>query len=487
MSREPATIDLGTFRYDPDDAGERVPGAPRWRPRRNTLRRVGPVLVALLALPLAGGAPAPPAPLQSQWSVPIDGQAGPFSWHVDDEHLYVATTDRTRDGHDSVGAVTAYRPANGQLRWRLPLQTHNPPRVQLVGDTVVVSTSGPSADHTATIAVDRDTGTPRWTRPESAHHTLGDHVLLVDDAGMADDDESRMRLTIIDAATGQDEGTIAVEWRAVGVVEGQDAAGDSFLATLSRDGTLTRHHIGTGTTTTVDTPHAEREENVGQNWLAAQDDLLLVGARGGDEPAVLAAYDAGTLTHRWDHPHGVTATPCGTLMCVSVSEDDVFRADTVHAVDPATGATRWSRSCEGTGAAERCYGPSVQPIDDDRIWLSERTAEPLLPGGPPPAPEEATSWIADADTGEALTGTVDWRPHGTFEGTHLLARPEPLPDPPPDQQQAGRHRTWWAHAGADLTEVRVLGVTQTRLCRVRQPHLICESGDDELTVWRMNP
>jgi hypothetical protein len=355
---------------------------------------------------------------------------------------------------------------------------------------VVVSTSGPAADHTATIGVDRDTGTLRWTRPESAHHTLGDHVLLMGDAGTADHDDPRMQLIIIDPATGQDKGTIAVEaWELVGidVVDGQDSGGDRFLVTLSRDGTLTRHHVGTGTTTTVDTPHAEREENVGQNLLAVQGDLLLVGARGGDEPAVLAAYDAGTLTHRWDVPHATTFAACGALVCVGTSEHDEWRADTVHAVDPVTGATRWTRSCEGTGAAERCYGPSVQLIDDDRIWLSERTAEPLLPGGPPPAPEEATSWIADADTGEALTGTVDWRPHGTFDGTHLLSRPEPLPDSTPDQRQADWHRTWWAHADADLTGVRVLGVTQTRFCRVHSPHLICETSDNQLTIWSINP
>jgi outer membrane protein assembly factor BamB len=391
--QQPTTIDLGTVQREPSgDAGQDTT-PERWRPRRTTLPRVGPVLVALLALPLSGGAPAPPAPLQPQWSVPIDGQAGPFSWHVDDQHLYVATADRTGGRDDGEGVVTAYRLADGQQQWRLPLQTWNVPSVRMVGDTVVVDTSGPAAHYTATIGVDRDTGTQRWTRPESPYYILVDQVLLVDDAGMADHDDPRMRLIIIDAATGQDEGTIAVEaWELVGidVVDGQDSGGDRFLVTLSRDGTLTRHHVGTGTTTTADTPHAEREENVGQNWLAVQGDLLLVGARGGDEPAVLAVYDAGTLTHRWDHPHGVTATPCGTLVCVSVSEDNVFRADTVHAVDPATGATRWSRSCEGTGAAELDARPAAGRLAPhlvgarrrrpDRGPRARRDADPVLPG-----------------------------------------------------------------------------------------------------------
>ena len=428
--RDASTIDLGTYRYDQDHAagGEAAAPTPGHGARRAAVRRWGLPAAVLLVLPLAGAATPPEPALELLWSVPAANPVGDSQvvFAVDDDHLYLATAEE--DAGDREWTLAGYGLADGRMRWRAPLSGSNIPSLWPVGPTLVVHTSGRDGSP-ATAGYEPATGQQRWTRPEGVFRADGhDLMLLMGRTFPAPNPDEpygdEMELIPVDPRTGRDAGgTLRIGAHDSLVVSARPGGGVD-LFTLARDGVVTRYDVTTGeAVATVDTPHRERDAEGSQNQLSVGDGLLLVGARGGDAPPAVSAYDAGTLAHRWDAPIAADLPrSCGPVVCVNSRSGDT---EVLHGLDPATGAVRWSVPCTLAGAPGlECQRLAAQPLPGDRLWVE---IEPSGEGREP-----TTARVVDAASGRPLSATTRWELPFPWQGPGLLLRPRdrgPVPAP----------------------------------------------------------
>ena len=476
-------IDLGTVRYDRDDTRRRGPAGPppgtRWG--RVSAWPLGLVVAALLVLPMAGAAAPPVGQVERLWSVPIPGPESNTPVAVDDRHLYLAVVDESSG--DRNWTLTAYGLGDGRPRWQVPLGVVNSPWLWPAGPTLVVSASGRDGSQ-ATTGYDGATGKPRWVRPWLLRVPVSDDLVLMMGRTFPPerpDDPlgAGMELIPVDPRTGRDA---AVTFR-VGTDDHLDVRrGSADLFTLARDGTLTRYDLATGrVAATVATPHRERDADASQNGLRVDDGAVLVMARGGATPPAVSAYDADTLMHRWDAPvPAVSAEPCGPVVCVTSRSGGT---PVLYGLDPVTGATRWTLPCDGDASVMDCEGPYVRTLPGDRLWVGHRAV-----ASRGEAWERTVGRVVDAATGRVLATARGWGLESEPQGPGLLLSGLEFARDADrqlgDEAEASPVRTWWAHAEADLSGLRVLGTTGAARCRPAWSYLVCET-DREVAVWRV--
>lgn len=499
MRTEPPTIDLGTYHVDPQSDPHRGPGYdppwPGWiRLRRFAaqIRRGGlggrrwsaVVAVVLLVAPLAGDVPPVPPRLVPLWAVPGTG-GDHAAMAVGAHRLYLVT------GTGEGASLTAHRLADGKVEWRSSLgDSVADLSLQVAGSVPVLTSYRPTE---RTVAYHPDTGQWIWSLPGVPYGEVGGRLLVSHpastvDAGSSEPGQRQRGIAAVDVRTGRPSDIAWLDETAQ-IAGWQAPDGAIHVFTLRRDGLLARHALTTdAATATIRTPHRERLEATDQNLLSVVGDLVLVSDRASAPPA-LAAYDAGTLRHRWTVPRGWGATPCGPVVCVNVS-DGSGAPGRLDGVDPATGAVRWSVSCADGGAPPCQIWPSWVP--PDRLWI-ESWAYETGEGGP-----RTRSWVADAGTGRRLSLPTGWSlgrhrgvgnigagdlGGGTLgDGDLLLTRSADGVE----QQQAGEPlRIWWARADPTLTELTVLGAREAHGCSPHGAYLVCWTAGEGFEVVRV--
>lgn len=462
----PALIDLGLDRGEPEPAPK---PAVRWRRQWSVRTRwLAAVATALLAFSLGGAAALTGRTLERVWSLPIAGGEGPpfgkFTTH--DDRLYLL----------GPGRLTAYHLADGRVDWETELDiTDEFASISAVADTLLVNGTDGGAE--VVTAYDPGSGELSW-RNQGSLWVRGDDWLLLHRA----EPGGRTGLVSIEPDTGRvvgrAGGDAAVDvgiwhplWRA--------PDGARHLFDLQRDGELVRYNLSTGAARHVQTPHVEREPDSWQNQLRLEDGLLTVTESGGERSGLLAGYDPATLTHVWTVPRGSYTTPCGEFVCVNVNELGAGTPyEYVRAVDPLTGASRWTLRCPDAGDNnEQCARISVHQLQSSsQVWVTEDwlTGEDT---------ERYRSWIADAATGAPLTAPTDWSFQSQLDdGTLLLTRGEEGAAAP--GEAAEPPRTWWGRSDADLDRIEVLGAVTADICLPHLPYLVCGTEGGSTAIWR---
>jgi outer membrane protein assembly factor BamB len=365
------------------------------------------VVAAVLTLALAGSA-APARDLVAMFSVPL-GEAGTFT--VSDDGSYVATGSQ----------VTGYRLADGGVRWRTAAP-FRPQGLLVAGTVLLAQNSGAGTDgQPRTLALDARTGRVVWT-----DQTLVDHVLPGSGLAVMYTVSARgpAGLHAVQLETGR------TVWR------GPDAIGTRTLLDLDSasgqaarvafwvpDGTAGTVQVVTGATGQVVAsgrlPLPAGAEQAGTSWLSVAFGRLLVARRTG-QGTQFTAYHLDTLISDWHTTVAstvYTASDCGSVLCL-------YGADEMNALDPASGAMRWS-----SRTWTRAY-----PLPGGRLLVSGT---------------QGTAGRVDATT-------LTW--FAVLDG-----EPGHLPVPRPVGSAAGVNR---------------------EQCLTAARHLACPTVQNELQVWR---
>lgn len=306
-------IDLGELRDDvtPDPPVRRRPAVGR------PYRALAVLAVALLTL-----AAATPVPARVAVTVPGGTAAAAF---VAGDRVYVV---QQRDPGRGVGRqLAAYRvESRPRLLWR----------ARLPGDGVAVAVweqdgavllVGRTANDSGweTLGIEAGTGRIRW-RESGVAYPAGDALLVqpVDESG----DRPTRR---VEVATGR------TLWSVPGLPGDLQLsfgpAGVDRLVYLPDSGAVEVYDAGTGARLAA--------RDLGPGELPARPRVLIAAglllvAR--DSAGTVSAYDLDTLDRRWTVaiPLVGYAEPCGRLLCASRQTGGMW------ALDPATGAIRWS-------------------------------------------------------------------------------------------------------------------------------------------------
>jgi outer membrane protein assembly factor BamB len=403
------------------------------RPVRRPGRAAGALITVAALFAVGGGSTVHPGPaFLGPVTVPAAGVPDVIA--VEDT-LYLSRRE----------AILAYSLRTGALRWTVPM----PPRSGLVvlpiGGLVLIGING---SHWETIAVDRDTGTARW-RADGIPLPLGEdpnRVALASAAVFNDDlsGDGPPRMTIVDAGTGAELARVPVAAGHGGptflpvvasTLRGPQVVG---VRTFTAAGEPRWYDLAAGTERALP-PTAITDE------FLAVDDVLVAASRGGRD---VRAYGQRDVALRWtlSTRSPVSVTVCGADVCVS--EPDVTRA-----VDPRTGAVRWTSPWTNvTGAGRRLlgyrYGP-VGPIDVA---------------------------VLDAHNGQDLLRLPDWRPARTDD-------PAWVPVLRPLGPSADRYEL--AMLSAESATAYPVAVLAGRVdCRGLPGYVVCQTERDGIKVWR---
>ena len=326
-------IDLGLERGEPPSYRSRGgASAPSWAP----IVFLG-VLVLLIAGASAGPAQAPLTPV--------------FSLEVGPADTYTITADGDLLAQ-TYGLLTSYDLADGRMRWQAG-QSTPAYRLRLDDGLLLMRPWTAGSDEPATTAISVADGTAQWTRPGAVVTVAGSGTLLAVNAVRSLSGSGRRvqgPVDAIDPETGWTRWTVPVPNTAV--LLGVPGAADemSRMLLMHDDRTLAVHDLATGrllARTTV--PAADYNP---ENPTVAGGMILL--RHPGHWGAEISAYDPATLRRAWSQPVGPAyeIVSCGRLACLS-------GPDGVHAIDPQTGALRWSRaawrSIEPVGARYVAY------------------------------------------------------------------------------------------------------------------------------------
>ena len=309
-------IDLGELR---DDSGPE-PAPRRARPAAAPYRSLA-VLVAVL-VSVAGGAPAPERP----WAaVPAGPGAEAF---LTGDRLYVV--ERAVPDRDEAGQLVAYRvpeagPSPELWRTSLPGDGAVVGLLERAGMVLLVGPVGGDSGPYRTAAVDARTGRPGWQQAGVAV-TVGDVVLI---ESLGPDGVTAIRR--VDPPTGRTLWSVPTPQEGLSLNAGPDGidrvvlappSGDVEVRDVASGARLVARNIRPG-----ELPTWQRTQVVG--------DLLLV-IRNGD--GTITGYDLDRLDRRWTARLSLVGyvDRCGVLLCAYRQTGGMW------ALDPATGATRWT-------------------------------------------------------------------------------------------------------------------------------------------------
>jgi len=481
MSRttEPV-IDLGVYSFDPDADAELVADRAGWGPGWQRLRRrwLTGLLVPLL-LATVDSAPSRPA-LVPLWD------AGGF---------LVASGDTAYGLEQAAGAatLTAYRLEDGAVQWqrRLPGDAWSQP--SLSGG--VLLSVGPAPGIGSVVAIDAATGQVLWSVEQEYPLGVGDQWVFAigleafagaGTEGLPGGGEAPYEATVRDLRTGETAWTRRFapgEVPLFGVTE--------HLFTFQPSGRLTQYDPATGSVLavaqTAPLPAVE-EDGSGQRMLAMPDgtvvplglapvatvvdDLVIVTDWSGT-----VAYEALTLRQRWRADQADWVAACGSLVC-----DYRSATGTVRAVDPVTGAMRWSRDCD--------QDLEIDQSQETTCFLTQSfpQPEPVLQrvtfgvGGQP-----TYSLISlDETTGAMHAVLTGWSATGVRDGDRALVSSDNF-----TAVGGADPRVWLAWWRAEPGALEVLGSVDAEWCsHLTGPYLYCgvwgATGQAErVGVWRV--
>ncbi len=285
------------------------------------------VLIVVVAL-LGGGQAAPRSRIALVATVPI---RAPTAVLLTPAAGYVA---------DDAGVLTAYALPDGRARWRVRLGDAAR-TIRSVADAgvLLIATSGLTA-------VDPGTGAVLWSQPRATVVDVppGGRVLI----------EQQAELRRVDLRTG------AVTWsRPVpasadvaashdpdrpdsGALLVTDADGAAQLLAEDTGTVLASGQVGSlvGNLVLTPGPAGGTPAPVGSRApVSLLGGEFLVAHRRNTGTGWLTAFDLDTLTERWSLTGDLLGTPfrCGRALCLGAAEG-------IRAVDPATGAVRWTAS-----------------------------------------------------------------------------------------------------------------------------------------------
>ncbi|MCW3813300.1 PQQ-binding-like beta-propeller repeat protein [Micromonospora sp. DR5-3] len=423
-------IDLGELRHDPEPQ-------PPPRPPRAVTRpyRVLAVLAAVLCV-LAGGVPRPERAVAV-----VSARLGADLFLVADR-LYVVDPLDPQQGTGR--QLVAYRlPADGPpaVLWRTSLPAGGGDVWLLQqGATVLVSgrqVGGPEGVFRTT-ALDAGTGRSGWQQP-GAGYPAGDGVLLqnLDASG-----EGSLRR--VDVASGRTLWSVPTPLDGPALRFGPDGVDRIVLAAPSgevevRDpasgALLAARNIRPG-----QLPSWQRNQVVG--------DLLLVIS---DNGGTVTGYGLDRLDQRWTARLAQVGylTDCGDLLCAYRQTGGMW------ALDPATGAVRWSNPrWQAVLWAER--GRFLVGADDS--------------GG-------SRFLVADAATGQPVADLGSWElASWTEPGDRLIG-----------VRRGGDGRLLVAELDVAAARVRVFDALPNVLgdCRTGRDVLVCRRNAGGFGVWRL--
>jgi outer membrane protein assembly factor BamB len=427
------------------------------RAGRPRVRRAVAVCATVSALTLLGGAQVPPPPaLAMVATVPAHDATAML---LTPRELYLAQDT----GADS--RISVYAMPGGVTRWRTAVT--GPVRaVHWVADAgALLATDADGLGSGRVTALDSRTGRLLWTLPDAAVLDVapGGRALLQLQTGAGP-----ATLDWLDVGTGRPIWSRPVPADAdVAASHDPDRPGTGGLLITDLDGAaqllaedtgavLASGQLGSLVGNVVLTPGpaggtpAPAPQRAATQVLGGQ---ILVQHRRTAGPGSLTAFDTDTLTEQWSITGDLLSSPflCRALLCLGATEG-------VRAVDPTTGAVRWS-------AAGWQY---ASPLSDDRLL------------GYPVSDTAQGMGVLDAATGYTL-GVLDpgWT-QVLLDGVRpaVLAR----------RDSADPDRYWFAVLTVDPIAVRSLGYLDgldNASCQVASDLLACRTLAGELRVWRM--
>jgi outer membrane protein assembly factor BamB len=427
------------------------------RASRPGIRRSVTVCLAVSALALLAGAQVPPPPaLAVVATVPAHDATAML---LTPRLLYLAEDT----GADS--RISAYALPRGDTRWRTAVT--GPVRaVRWVADAgALLTTDADGLGSGRVTALDSGTGRLLWSLPDAAVLDVapGGRALLQLQTG-----PGPATIDWLDVATGRPiwsrqvpaDADVAASHDPVRPGTGglliTDLDGAAQLLAEDTGAVLASGQLGSLVGNVVVTPGPAggtpdpAPQRVPTQVLGGQ---ILVQHRRTAGPGSLTAFDADTLTEQWVITGDLLSTPflCGALLCLGATEG-------IRAVDPTTGAVRWS-------TAGWQY---ASPLGDDRLL------------GYPLSDAAQGMGVLDAATGATL-GVLDpgWSqvlPDGVRPA--LLAR----------RDSAQPDRYWFAVLTIDPLAVRPLGYLDgldNASCQVASDLLVCRTLAGELRAWRV--
>jgi outer membrane protein assembly factor BamB len=420
-------IDLGYERGEPPSYA---------RPGRTTMPAWLPVaFLAALVLVMAGASAGPTrSPLATVFSLEV-GPADAFAL-ADDGTLLAQT----------FGLLTSYDLADGRIRWQAG-QATPAYRLRLSDGLLLMRPWTVGAGEPDTTAISIGNGTPQWERPGNVVTVAGSSTLLGVRAVRSLSSIGRQvqgPIEAIDPLTGATRWTVPVPTTAVLLGVPGAADGSARMLLMHDDQTLAVYDLDTGRVLARATVPAA--DYTADNPTVAGGMILL--RHPGHWGSELSAYEPGTLRRQWtaaaDSPFEIE--PCGVLACLSGT-------DGVRAIDPATGATRWSRPA----------WHSIEPFGT--VYVAYRQADHSDPVS-----------VFDPDDGAAEVDLRGWLPVPEVGGTdHLLLT----------RTVGAGARTMVAVASPGARQPHPLAALPagTGDCQAVPGRLVCRSVYGELVVW----
>ncbi|MEW2592315.1 PQQ-binding-like beta-propeller repeat protein [Micromonospora aurantiaca] len=414
-------IDLGELR---DDA----PPGPAPRPPRavgRPFRLLAVLLVALLTLT----APTPPrGPVE--WTLPGGLGSAVF---VSGDVVYVVRPDRAGAGGGR--ELLAYR--DGRERWRSPLPgVGTAVSVWEQDGRVIVAGRGVDDTDWQTVTYDAATGADVWRRPGIAF-AVG-RVLLIQSAAS----DTTTSIGGLDPADGRTVWTAPM----TGAL-GFDAepAGPARMVLSPATGETVVVDVRTGARLVARDLYPVRRPGPRRLQIARG---LLLEVRDGE--GAIEAYDLDTLRSRWTVARKLVGhvESCGALLCA------VGPAGGMTALDPATGAVRWSVDRWAGVAAER----------DGR----------LLVGVPDTAIDDGLA-VLDQDDGRLIADLGGWTPVPQHESGGPLLATRPL----------GGGRRLLAEVGLSGDPPSIRGTLTGTDCTTGVTLLVCRRPGGDYLVRRL--
>lgn len=408
------------------------------------------VLVVALAL-LGGGQAAPPSRIAAVATVPTRSLTAVL--------LTAATVYVAEDS--GVPVLTAYALPDGRARWRIRLiDAARTIRSVTDAGVLVIATSSEVAGTARLVVVDAATGRVLWSQWQATVVDVppGGQVLI---EWRGDIDLERAQLRRVDLRTGEVTWSRPVPASAdVAASHDPDRTDSGALLVTDADGAAQLLAEGTGTELAsgqvgslvgnlvlTPGPPGDAPAPVGERApVRLLGGEFLVQHRRNTGTGWLTAFDLDTLTERWSVTGDLLGTPfrCGRALCLGAAEG-------IRAVDPATGAVRWT--------ADRWQYAS--PLGEDRLLGYGPHGFGVLDAGTGRTRGEVgAGWtrVLLNGSGPPLLGRID-----TDRYWLAVLRPEPVaPDP-----------------------LGYLTGVDGPSCQVSGELLACLTVRDSLTVWRL--
>ncbi|MDI1464956.1 PQQ-binding-like beta-propeller repeat protein [Catellatospora sp. KI3] len=415
------------------------PGVPPLRPRRAVL-----LVLPLLLTGALGAAAAPVRQVAELATYTLPGVSR------------IIDGGAVRDGGglllaSGAGRLSAYRPADGTLRWSVPLD----PRVS--ADLSVQSAEGVVLvfDGGTTTVLDPDFGTRLWTVPRP--------LTVVGGVGVAASEipvymgPEMQPYAAGQLATEQEEATIydlrtgRVLWTVRGVPYASLAEARGEVWTVTPAGAFTVYAVRDGSVLRTGTLAFPAGRPYGVHVHG--DDQITLSSAGSGDALTEVRYDLATLRVR--QPGADAAShPCGRFSC---SFEPVPDSDDFHVTvrDPATGAARYRL---GSRIQVMAVGEWFATVD-----LGQGRGTGL-----------AATRLIDQATGQVRLDLTGWEvlPAADDSGGYLLLR-----------DAGGQTQVGVVVDG----RVQTLGLLKHRVqeCHRRDDWLACGHSGNQLTMWRI--